>query len=301
MTAAGRASGPGGAVPWPHDLARRLAEIRDITAPGMESAAPPADTLAVECLPAIRFLARGRCRELNRPDLVQDAGQDASFDVLRELRSGAGRRDILPYLGQVVRNAVSRCITAGGGLYPTAGQRRRASIARAFGLFLSKHGRSPSDTELLTAQHRLVSSRSDARGQAALAFPEEVRAYIAGEEPFFTDSISGPGPRPTDCRLPRLGDHVDADLALDPLDTQRLISLTAVACRNLHPKVNGQSFAAAVMANAMRGTLDVTRLARDCGLTRSVARTAVAKVWKAAKRVARDDLGITSVRVGPEG
>lgn len=235
MTAAGRASGPGGAVPWPRDLARRLAEIRDITAPGMESAAPLAGTLAVECLPAIRFLARGCCRGCDRPGLVRDAGQDAFFDVLRELRSGAGRRGILPYLGQVVRNAVSRCITAVGGLYPTAGQRRRASIARALGLFLDEHGRLPSGTELPAARHRLMSSRSGARDQAALAFLEEVRVYMAGEEPFFADDVSGTGPRPADSRLRCPDDHVDADLALDPLDPQRLISLTAAACRDLRP------------------------------------------------------------------
>jgi hypothetical protein len=53
------------------------------------------------------------------------------------------------------------------------------------------------------------------------------------------------------------------------------------------------------MTDAMHGTPDVTRLVRDFGLTRSVARTAVAKVWRAAKRVARDDLGITSVASDP--
>jgi DNA-directed RNA polymerase specialized sigma24 family protein len=278
----------------------RLAAIRDAARAGTGEAVALADALTTDCAPAIRVIAERQCRAIRRPDLAADAVQNALVDVMRELRTGAERNSPRTYLRVITCNAVSRTVTARGGLYPTAAQRRRASIAVAAGRFLAATGRPASDAELLRAQHDLVAGRADARDQAAVATIEEVLAFLAGEEPWAEDSqwrTAGHGGMPSpESRIPRQADHVDEDLALDPLDAQRLIRLTAAAFPPPRPWVDGPAFARAVMTGTMLGTLSPRDLARECRLTRSVTRTAVANVWKSAARVAREDIGITSVR-----
>lgn len=291
-------------VPWPDRMDGRLREIREAAREDAACATALADVLTADCAPAIRLITERHCHAIRRPDLAADATQNALIDVMRELRSGTERRNHRTYLRIIATNAVSRTVTAHGGLHPTAAQRRQASIAAAAGRFLAGHGRPPSDTELLAAQHDLVAGRADAKDQAALATVDEVRAFLAGEERFTEDGerhAGGLGSRKqaTEYRLPRQVDHAEDDLALDPLDTQRLIDLTAAAFPPPRPWVNGRAFATTVLVSTMLGTFSVHRLARDWDLTRSVTRTAVANVWRTAAAVAREEIGITSVRVRP--
>lgn len=296
-----------GPVPWPVGMDERLAGIRDTAQADAGEATALADALTADCAPAIRLIAERHCRSIRRPDLAADAVQNALIDVMHELRSGAERENHRTYLRIIACNAVSRTVTAHGGLYPTAAQRRQASLASAAGRFLAAHGTYPSERELLDAQHDLVAGRADAKDQAAVATIEEVRAFLAGEERFTEDAecrtpaADGKRVASSESRLPRQADHTEDELALDPLDAQRLISLTAAAFPPPRPWVNGAAFATAVLAGTMTGTFSLHRLASDCGLTRSVTRTAVANVWKTAAAVARDEIGITSVRVRRAG
>jgi DNA-directed RNA polymerase specialized sigma24 family protein len=282
----------------------RLARIRDKARSDTGEAASLADALTADLAPVIRSIAERQCRAIRRPDLAADAVQNALVDVMRELRGGAERNSPRTYLRVITCNAVSRTVTAHGGLYPTAAQRRRASIAAAAARFLAATGRPASDTELLRAQHDLISGRADAKDQAATATLEEVRAFLAGEERFTEDEEcrtagAGDGKKmvSAESRIPRQPDHVDEDLALGPLDAQRLIRLTAAAFPPPRPWVDGAKFATSVLTRTMTGMFSLHALAHDCGLSRSVARTAVANVWRTAARVAREDIGITSVRV----
>lgn len=290
---------------WPANLSGRLDEIREAD---RHASITLVEALTAECMPAIRALVRRACLRLRRPDVTDDATQNASFEVFKTLSSCPVRQDIAMYLRGVAYNAVTRCIMAQGGLYPTTAQRRQASIGRALGAFLVEHKRPPSEDELLEAQHALLAYRGDkAHDKAELATIDEVRAYLLRDAPFVEDGHDDPRNRPGDGDGhgsegdvdDEESDRTDDNLALDSLDTERFIRLTAKACSDLHPQLDGETFAKTVMIDQANGTTNLNRLAREFDVSRSIIRTNVPKVWRMANRVAREELGIRSPWVDP--